>query len=165
MKSIFIVLTLFPTLVFAQKTVLDNELNNIITVQPDGKNCSMHYLKKDSSLYTGIALSNMKHPMKVESYINGGQLSYTSYFPNHQPSKVFHFDYTETCLFVNDTLSSWQPTGAFFEFYDNGKPKILGNYIKGIQVGVWIYYDENTVIQKIETYDNKGQLQRVETLK
>ncbi len=51
-----------------------------------------------------------------------------------------------------------KPNGVYSEFYENGKPKIMGSYsIIGsneVKNGQWMWYNESGNIDKIEDYLN-----------
>lgn len=50
------------------------------------------------------------------------------------------------------SYENYIPDGQYIEWYPNGKIYCLGNYKMGIPFGEWKYYNDNGVLQKIETH-------------
>jgi TonB family protein len=48
--------------------------------------------------------------------------------------------------------------GEFKEFDENDQPLIQGNYTNGLKTGDWVYYKKTTNKNRIEKYDESGEL-------
>lgn len=62
--------------------------------------------------------------------------------------------YSDGKIKSRGTFRNNEKEGHFHAFYLSGKPLLSGQYSKGHQNGTWIYYDENGIISKQETYED-----------
>lgn len=59
-----------------------------------------------------------------------------------------------------DTSGERHWNGTVKHYYDNGRIKLLGQFVNSIQVGNWKYYDAQGNLDSIETYGSEGSLEK-----
>lgn len=123
-------------------------------------------LYKDGQIQFVAKFDTISHQLQAEFReikYTGKECSYIHTFSRHDT--VFSYHVVMTSLFSNsetdqnfflldvDNLQNI-PDGQFSQTNTNGKTLILGNYVKGIKVGNWDYYDHKQGIKRTITYEN-----------
>jgi antitoxin component YwqK of YwqJK toxin-antitoxin module len=123
---------------------LENDMKKNITVNYFSNGFIMYkrFYKKDTLVHMQY-LNNSTNQLEVIEYD----------IPNSPKSTIYRFE-----TYKNGKLEKIQSQcgmgfyGNYFEFFESGKIKVLGQYKEGNKAGKWITYKENGEIEKEETF-------------
>lgn len=108
--------------------------------------------KKEGNFFT---VSDSGRIELIETYKHDTLANKISFYPNGMIDEQISF-----CGFDPIELRN-MPDGPYWEYYEDGKQMITGEYKKGKHIGAFIYWNKFN-INKVERYDDYGKL--IETI-